>query len=202
MRTLSSVSGSMRSPTRGSGPPLPLSLVAKCALSCARASARKMSPRTRPAAASTPPGIPGWNGAPGCAAALPHDDAIVAVHRLMGEVVRPLRFPWTLQVTRLRIRPADALVGAALVPLELLRPLFAALSGSPLKLLQPFLSSAASSFRKKCSRGIRSSIITMCIASCIPPPQAFFLTIAYREGCCETLRTVGRLCQQRRTDSW
>ena len=70
-RILSSVSGSMRSQTRGSGPPLPLSLVAKRALSCARASARKTSPRTRPGAASAPPGIPGWNGAPGCAAGLP-----------------------------------------------------------------------------------------------------------------------------------
>ena len=70
-RVLSSVSGSMRSPTRGSGPPLPLSLVAKRALSCARASARKTSPRTRPAAVSAPPGIPGWNGVPGCAVGLP-----------------------------------------------------------------------------------------------------------------------------------
>ena len=70
-RVLSSVSGSMRSPTRGSGPPLPLSLVAKRALSCAHASARKTSPRTRPAAVSAPPGIPGWNGVPGCAVGLP-----------------------------------------------------------------------------------------------------------------------------------
>ena len=70
-RVLSSVSGSMRSPTRGSGPPLPLSLVAKRALSCARASARKTSPRTRPAAVSAPSGIPGWNGVPGCAVGLP-----------------------------------------------------------------------------------------------------------------------------------
>ena len=70
-RVLSSVSGSMRSLTRGSDPPLPLSLVAKRALSCARASARKTSPRTRPAAVSAPPGIPGWNGVPGCAAGLP-----------------------------------------------------------------------------------------------------------------------------------
>ena len=70
-RVLSSVSGSMRSPTRGSGPPLPLSLVAKRALSCARASVRKTSPRTRPAAVSAPPGIPGWNGVPGCAVGLP-----------------------------------------------------------------------------------------------------------------------------------
>ena len=70
-RVLSSVSGLMRSPTRGSGPPLPLSLVAKRALSCARASARKTSPRTRPAAVSAPPGIPGWNGVPGCAVGLP-----------------------------------------------------------------------------------------------------------------------------------
>ena len=56
----------------------------------------------------------------------------------MGEVVGPLRFPRALQMTRLRIRTADALVGAAVVPFELLCPLFAALSGSPLKLLQPF----------------------------------------------------------------
>ena len=70
-RILSFASGSMRSPTRGSGLPLPLSLVAKRALSCARASARKTSPRTRPAAALAPPGIPGWSGAPGCAVGLP-----------------------------------------------------------------------------------------------------------------------------------
>ena len=70
-RVLSSVSGSMRSPTRGSGPPLPLSLVAKRALSCARASARKTSPRTRPAAASAPLDKQARGGAPGCAAGLP-----------------------------------------------------------------------------------------------------------------------------------
>ncbi len=73
-RVLSSVSGLMRSQTRGSGPPLPLSLVAKCALSCARASARKMSPRTRPAAVSAHPGIQGCNGAPGCAGGPPQSN--------------------------------------------------------------------------------------------------------------------------------
>ncbi len=57
----------------------------------------------------------------------------------MGEVMRPLRFPRALQMTRLRVCAADALVGAAVVPLDLFCPLFAALSGSPLKLLQPFL---------------------------------------------------------------
>jgi len=70
---------------------------------------------------------------------LAHDDAKVAVHRLMGEVMRPLRLSRALHVPGLRVRAADALVGAAVVPLELLCPLFAALSGSPLKLLQPFL---------------------------------------------------------------
>ena len=70
-RVLSSVSGLMRSPTRGSGPPLPLSLVAKRALSCARASARKTSPRTRPAAASAPLDKQARSGAPSCAAGLP-----------------------------------------------------------------------------------------------------------------------------------
>ena len=70
---------------------------------------------------------------------LAYDDAVVAVHRLMGEVMRPLRFPRALQMTRLRVCAADALVGAAVVPFDLLCPLFAALSGSPLKFLQPFL---------------------------------------------------------------
>ena len=70
---------------------------------------------------------------------LAHDDAKVSVHRLMGEVVRSLRLPRTLQMTRLRICAADALVGAAVVPFDLLCPLFPALSGSPLKFLQPFL---------------------------------------------------------------
>jgi len=57
----------------------------------------------------------------------------------MGEVMWPLRFPRALQMTRLRVCAADALVGAAVVPFDLLCPLFAALSGSPLKFLQPFL---------------------------------------------------------------
>ena len=70
-RVLSSVSGSMRSPTRGSGPPLPLSLVAKRALSCARASARKTSPRTRPAAASVPLDKQARGCASNCAAGPP-----------------------------------------------------------------------------------------------------------------------------------
>ena len=71
MRTLSSASGSMRSQTRGSGPPLPLSLVAKRALSCARASARKTSPRTRPAAASVPLDKQARGCASNCAAGPP-----------------------------------------------------------------------------------------------------------------------------------
>ena len=57
----------------------------------------------------------------------------------MGEIVRSLRLPRTLQVARLWVRAANALVGTAVVPLDLFCPLFAALSGSPLKLLQPFL---------------------------------------------------------------
>ena len=70
---------------------------------------------------------------------LAHDDAVVAVHRLMGEVMRPLRFPRALQMTRLRVCAADALVGAAVVPFDLPCPLFPTFSDSPLKLLQLFL---------------------------------------------------------------
>lgn len=70
-RILSFASGSMRSPTRGSGLPLPLSLVAKRALSCARASARKTSPRTRPAAASVPLDKQARGCASNCAAGPP-----------------------------------------------------------------------------------------------------------------------------------
>ena len=67
---LSSFSDSWPQQTRDSGPPLPRYLAVRRVLSYARTSARKTSPRTRPAAVSAPPGTPDCNGAPDCAVCL------------------------------------------------------------------------------------------------------------------------------------
>src|SRR5699024_7619066 len=50
-------------------------------------------------------------------------------------------------------------------------------------------SSAASSFRRKCSCGIRSSIVTMCSFSCIQPTACFFFYST-------TADDIFPLCQQ------